>query len=268
MDIHELRQQPHLSFSAINEYLNCGLKYRFSRVDKVQPEFVPDVLVFGRCIHQVLEEFNHQRLIGEIPSLSTLTGIFETCWDKAVEDSHVKYSKGKDFQTLRQEGTALIRQFYENQSADDYQILAIEEPFSIQLDALSYPIIGSVDLIEEDSDGTLIITDYKTAGRAFSQAEIDQNMQLTLYQMAMGQNGFSDRDMILKLDCLIKTQTPKYEQYYTVRNHSDISKLLNVIKSVSKGIAHEVFTPTATGWMCTNCGFKTHCDQWLTGEEQ
>ncbi len=33
LDINELRKQPHLSVSAINTYLECSLKFRFSRVD-------------------------------------------------------------------------------------------------------------------------------------------------------------------------------------------------------------------------------------------
>ena len=263
MDIEELRKQPHLSFSAINEYLMCGLKYWFSRIEKVPPAFVPDNLIFGRCIHQVLEEYNNSRLIGEIPPLPTLTGIFETCWDKAVEEEAIQYSKGKGYKSLRREGAALIKHFYENRQPEDYQILAIEEPFSLEVGGLPYPIIGIIDLIEEDDAGTIIITDYKTTGRSFSQPEVDQNLQLTLYQLAMGQNGFSNRDMILKLDCLIKTQSPKYEQYYTVRAKKDMQRLLNIIQLVLKGISNEVFVPTSTGWMCTNCAYKTYCDQWL-----
>jgi putative RecB family exonuclease len=208
MDIEELRKQPHLSFSAINEYLMCGLKYWFSRIEKISPEFIPDNLIFGKCVHQVLEEYNNCRLIGETPPLPTLISIFETCWDKAVE-------------------------------------------------------LGIIDLIEEDDAGTVIITDYKTSSRSFSQSEVDSNLQLTLYQLAMEQNGYSSRDMLLKLDCLIKTQTPKHEQYYTVRAKEDIQRLLKIIQLVLKGISNEVFLPTSTSWMCTNCPYKSYCDQWL-----
>jgi putative RecB family exonuclease len=263
MDIEELRKQPHLSFSAINEYLMCGLKYWFSRIEKISPEFIPDNLIFGKCVHQVLEEYNNCRLIGEIPPLPTLISIFETCWDKAVEQGTIQYSKGKGYKSLRREGAALIKHFYENRHPDEYSILAIEEPFSLEIDGLSYPIIGIIDLIEEDDAGTVIITDYKTSSRSFSQSEVDSNLQLTLYQLAMEQNGYSSRDMLLKLDCLIKTQTPKHEQYYTVRAKEDIQRLLKIIQLVLKGISNEVFLPTSTSWMCTNCPYKSYCDQWL-----
>jgi RecB family exonuclease len=41
-----------------------------------------------------------------------------------------------------------------------------------------------MDLVEEDSAGTIIITDFKTSVGLFSKDEVDQNQQLTMYQIA------------------------------------------------------------------------------------
>ena len=57
MDLKTMRSMPHLSASAIAEYIDCGLMYRFSRVDKIMPEFRSDALEFGIAIHRVLGEF-------------------------------------------------------------------------------------------------------------------------------------------------------------------------------------------------------------------
>lgn len=264
MDIKELRMQPHLSFSAVNEYLMCGLKYRFSRIDRIQPEFTPDVMIFGKVIHRVCEAYNYECLMGEIPPLPTLVSVFETCWDKAVESEHtVKYSRGKDYQTLRKDGAAMTKEFYENRIADKHQIIAIEEPFSLEIGDLPYPFIGVIDLIEMDNAGGLIITDYKTAGKAYTKAQTDENMQLTLYQIAMRENGYSEIDIRLKLDVLVKTKEPKFQRCPTFRTDEDIQRFLKVIKLAYHGITQEVFIPTTTGWMCNNCQFKSHCQEFL-----
>ena len=47
----EMRQQPHVSFSQLDQYLRCPLKYRFTYVDRVAPDFVPAALAFGSGIH-------------------------------------------------------------------------------------------------------------------------------------------------------------------------------------------------------------------------
>jgi len=58
-----------------------------------------------------------------------------------------------------------------------------EEPFKFYIPGCPIPVIGAIDLVEEDEADTLIITDFKTSSRAYSNAEVDKNFQLTLYQM-------------------------------------------------------------------------------------
>ena len=58
MDIAELRKMPHLSASAINDYIDCGMLYKFGRIDRLPLESVSDALVFGTVIHKVLDEFH------------------------------------------------------------------------------------------------------------------------------------------------------------------------------------------------------------------
>jgi hypothetical protein len=40
MELKELRKKPHLSHSSINMYMECGLQYKFSKIDKLKPQFV------------------------------------------------------------------------------------------------------------------------------------------------------------------------------------------------------------------------------------
>ena len=56
MELSELRQTPHLSASAVSDYLDCSLLYKLGRVDKIKPAFTPDAMEFGSAIHLVLAE--------------------------------------------------------------------------------------------------------------------------------------------------------------------------------------------------------------------
>jgi CRISPR/Cas system-associated exonuclease Cas4 (RecB family) len=131
------------------------------------------------------------------------------------------------------------------------------------------PVIGAIDLVEEDEAGTIIITDFKTSKRSYSASEIDSNMQMTLYQLAAKSNGYAeDRDIILKFDTLIKTLKPKCQSYYTVRTEVDEKRLIKKIRYVWDAISKEIYIPNDCSWKCKTCQYRQHCDQWFLEEER
>ena len=268
MVLSELRQTPHLSASSINEYVECSLLYRFGRIDKLPMEFKSDALEFGTCIHRVLEEFYSARMIGDRMLLKDVHEFFVFKWlEIAKGRTDIKYADGKDYNSYLMYGKDLLSAWYSKLPDDDFTILAIEEAFSFNLPGIDIPIIGAMDLVEEDSAGTLIITDFKTSGRAYSKDEVDQNQQLTMYQIAAKQNGYGNHEILLRFDTLIKTKTPKFEQYWTTRTELDERRLIKKARQVWDGISKEVFVPNDTSWKCKGCAHKQACDAYLEGEE-
>lgn len=220
MELHELKKSLHLSASSIGDYIDCGLLYKLGRIDKLQPEFKSDALEFGTAIHLVLGEFYRQKMVGTVLSIKELQDLFEKHWRANAEGREdIQYAEGKNFETLLLEGKELLTAYYyHNLNDGNYKIIGIEHAFSFTVEGCPVPVIGAVDLLEEDESGTIIITDFKTTGRSYSIDEVDRNFQLTIYQMAMKRNGYPDREIILRFDCLIKTKTKKFEQYYTTRS--------------------------------------------------
>jgi putative RecB family exonuclease len=186
MELNNLKNKPHLSYSALNEYMTCGKKYELSRIKKYKPEFEPDVLIFGKAIHKVLADFNQERMIGNIMPIQDMHEKFELYWFGGAKDNaQIRYSKNKDFVAHLFEGKELLTVFYENfKQTEKNTILAIEEPFEFMIEGLSIPIIGVYDLVEQDEKGTIIISDYKTSGKAYSADDVDNSMQLSMYQIA------------------------------------------------------------------------------------
>jgi len=267
MEISELRQKPHLSASSISDYLDCGLMYKLGRVLKLPPETRPDALEFGSAIHKVIAEYYRNKLEGEIVPLADLLILFEALWKKAAENGlEITYKDGKNAQILLQEGKQLLSTYYRTLPRDNFQILAIEEPFQFTLPNLPVPIIGQMDLVEEDESETIIITDFKTSSHAYSEDEIDKNLQITIYNMAAKANGYKDREMLLRFDCLIKTKICKFEQYYTTRSEIDEMRAMKKIRHVWEGISKGVFIPNES-WKCKGCQFKNACDEWFSKED-
>lgn len=269
MELQELRNNEHLSASSIGDYLDCGLLFKFGRVDKLKPEGKSDAMEFGSAIHLVMADIYQSRLTGIELSIKEIQESFEKHWTRLVKNSvDLQYSEGKDFETLLLEGKELLTTYYHKRPKADFRIIAIEESFSFLVKGCSIPIIGAIDLIEEDEGNTIILTDHKTSSRAYSRDEVDRNFQLTLYQLALRSLGYEDREILLKFDCFIKTKTPKFEQYYTTRSEVDEKRAIRKIVEVQNGISKGVFIPndSPSNWKCKGCAFKKSCDEWFIKE--
>ncbi len=264
MELSELRKTPHLSASSINDYVECGLLYKFGKIDKIPIDFKSDNLVFGSVIHYVIEEFYTAKMFGDKLSLKILQDCFEVNWIDAVrKDKPIQYSKENTFESLKLMGKELLSAWYHGLPDDDFTVIGTEKAFSVNLPGIDIPIIGAMDLVEEDAN-TIIITDFKTSARSYSADEVDKNMQILLYQVAAKLNGYKDRDILLRLDVLVKTKKPKFEQYYTMRSELDEIRLIKKVQTVWNGIKKGVFIPNDQSWKCKTCAYKPACDEWFT----
>ena len=107
-------------------------------------------------------------MTGNKIALEDLQAIFEDYWREDAEDNKfISYSTGKDFKKLLAEGKSLLETFYREIPQKGFTILSIEEPFEFDIDGIDAPMIGVMDLVEEDEEGTVVITEYKTTAKAF-----------------------------------------------------------------------------------------------------
>ena len=262
--LQELRKKPHLSASSINSYIDCSLAYKFSKIDFIPQEFQSDAQILGSCIHKALEFFHNERANNNKLPLSMIHETFENVWRfEAAENTRIQYKAGNSYENLLSLGKSLLTTYYSNLPDENYTVIGVEVPFSLNIEGLPIPIIGAVDLIEKDDSGTLIITDFKTASKAYSSADIDNSFQLAVYYLAFKTNGYSDREILLKFDCLIKTKKPKFEQYYTIRTDEDETMAIKKIMAVWDGICKGVFIPNNNSWRCTGCAYTKNCQEWL-----
>src|SRR5262249_49029206 len=78
-----------------------------------------------------------------------------------------------------------------------------------------YPVQGFVDRIARARDGAIEIQDYKTSARAPTQAQVDEDRQLALYQIGVGARFGADRPVRLvwrylrQRRTLVSTRTPE-----------------------------------------------------------
>ena len=114
MKLNEFRKGPHLSASAIGDYMECSLSYRFSRIDKLKPEFKSDNMEFGSCIHKALADFHQERMMGTILTREQLQERFIYHWTiRASENKEIKYRPENSFKSLLEQGKSLLEVYHE-----------------------------------------------------------------------------------------------------------------------------------------------------------
>ena len=165
--------------------------------------------------------------------------------------------------SILSEGKELLKTFYQNKPRDKFKVMGTEVPFELHLVGVPVPVIGSMDLVLQDTAGNIIIVDHKTLSRSLTKEDVNNSLQLTIYYMAAKQNGFTQNEILLRYDALIKTRVPKFEQYYTSRNQHDEIKAVKKIQHVWKAIEKEIFIPHDGTWKCNYCPFKSQCDNWF-----
>src|SRR5208283_5347179 len=74
-------EKPHLSYSQINMYLTCPLKYKYHYIDHIEPPFVSSALVFGSCIHEAVGAFYQSCLEGDPLSPSQVHDVYRQSWE-------------------------------------------------------------------------------------------------------------------------------------------------------------------------------------------
>ena len=251
------------SLSQIQTYLGCALKYRFQYIDKTPKPWRAAALAFGSSIHAAVEFFQRLRFEGKTPDVAEVLRIFEADW-AAQNTEAVLYAEWESAEGLLKQGKAMLSLYVEAQAAA--RPVAIEQPFELELadpetgECLDVRLRGIFDLVE---DGDVLV-DLKTAGRAISPDDLERHLQLSTYALVYFL--LQGRVPALRLDCLLKTKTPRLERYETSRSVEDLGWTARLIQGVAKAIETEHFFPNPS-WRCSDCEYFAHCQRWRGQEE-
>ncbi len=246
----------HLSYSQINCYLTCPLRYKFQYVDKIAPTFTAAALAFGSAIHESVAAFYQTRLEGDELRPDQMMDVYMDSWRRAEK---VKFFNGDNEDSLGEKATQLIQTVRVDVDTG-IEILGVEEFFEFPLGGLP-PLQGFIDLIEQSADGTATIVDLKTAAKKPSSANVQANLQLTCYAVGAESLGFDPDQINLRLDVLLKTKAPEMVLLETRIAEEDRHRFIRLVYGVWSGIEREVFFPRQD-WHCSQCAWATECKEW------
>jgi putative RecB family exonuclease len=269
--VKALSDQLHLSHSQMFTYLACSLKYLFRYVLGLPPEKISLALPFGSAIHKAIEHYYRALQEGGQAPLKHLQELFSERLSHELTEKKdlVVYKKdAPDMDSAIRLGCDMLEAFHTSIDLDGWQVVAVELPLSATLygpDGVptDFNLIGVIDLLLQDSTGNLLIVDHKTAARAKSQADVDADLQMTIYSYLLAANRyvFPTASVQCRFDVLRKLKAPKLEHYYTQRTAESRKRLAKIATHVLHGIETDVFIPNRS-WMCADCEHAAVCADW------
>ena len=163
-----------LSYSQISRYQTCPLWYKLQYIDKLKPK-ERFYLSFGDIIHQCAEYF-FKIPVPPPPTLEKLLQFYENNWISEGYESPEQEQQYKEY------GKQLLADFQRIHSADFKMPLAVEQQFYVNIQGTV--LGGKIDRIDKLGDGVSIV-DYKTSKDIFTTDHLEQDLQLTFYQLAV-----------------------------------------------------------------------------------
>jgi putative RecB family exonuclease len=178
---------PTYSHSRLESYKNCPQQFKLHYIDKIEIEEEGVEAFMGSRAHEALEKLYKDIRMTKVPTLDELLAYYEEQWDKNWHDGIKIVRKEYLPAHYKEVGRKAVAEYYEqHRPFDESRTIALEYKVAFPIDeAGEYTILGYVDRIAVARDGTYEIHDYKTSGRLPTQAQIDKDRQLALYQIAV-----------------------------------------------------------------------------------
>jgi len=242
----------YLSYSQIETFRLCPLHYKLRYLLNI-PTPTSASLSFGVSMHNALHDFYERHATGETVTKSMLLELLEKRWQKAGYEN-VRYES-----EMKKRGEGYLSDYFDKEFHKTTVIAALEQPFTIPVsyEGHTIKIGGKIDRVDILPDGRLEIIDYKT-GRMPSKREVDANLQLSMYALAVSQIpaipfGKQPSDITLSL-YFFDTQT----KMSTTRSAEQLEKEKATIIDIAKQIEMSDFKCSGNQ-LCADCEYKLFC---------
>ncbi|HKA24588.1 MAG TPA: PD-(D/E)XK nuclease family protein [Candidatus Eisenbacteria bacterium] len=251
------------SHSRLTSYENCPLKYRLRYVDEVDIERRETVESFvGRRVHETLQYLHDRHTEGALLTLQEILTHLDNAWEREWHPRVLVVRAGRRVGDYRDMATRCVTNYYRlnhpfNRGVTVGTELAVVFVLDFDRDV---HIKGYIDRLVRLAPGMYEIHDYKTSRRMPSQAYLDRDRQLALYQMAIHQMMADARQVRLVWHYLAhgrnvrSTRTP--ESLDVLRRDT-----LRLIDRIERATRRRDF-PAFRSALCDWCDFRAMCPAW------
>lgn len=251
------------SYSALDTFLTCPLKYKLSQIDRIKTPKSKEQF-FGTLLHNTLKIVHAPGILS--PTLEQALDFYSKNWNAEV------FADETEERSAFAQGVAMLQDYYKKNDPAKINIVDLESRFQVEIgpvksDAASdhgakeenHIVSGIIDRIDKTGDGYEII-DYKTTRKLPSQEKVDNDLQLSIYLA-----GFLKR-YPKEINNLDKIKVSLYYLKHGVKLSStrtleQVKKSEELMLDLIAQINESKFEPTISG-LCDWCGYQNICPMW------
>ncbi|MDZ7611687.1 MAG: PD-(D/E)XK nuclease family protein [Candidatus Moranbacteria bacterium] len=241
------------SYSALNSFQTCPLKYKFEAIDKIKSKRKSPEAQFGTLIHSVMKFIHSGNFL--LPTQKEALEYFTKNWIADVFKD--EFQERSAFA----QGVRIIQDYYKKNDPNKIKIVDLESRFTVDLpqEGDKHIISGIIDRIDKTANGFEII-DYKTSNKLPSQATVDDDLQLLIYLMAFLKRypKLSNQPEKVNLSLYyLKHGTKLTTQKTKQQLEEEKIRIFDLLEEIQ----NSDFQPKVTA-LCDWCDFQEICPMW------
>ena len=238
------------SASRLKSLLQCPRQYAYAYRNGI-PAVPTAPLVFGRVMHETLRLVGERHISsGALPSLAEMESTLNDLWSAALETELPFFGpRQPTAQGYLALGQRMLDAFHRDY-APKPPPLAVG--FAIEFSLGERSFVGTVDRVEE-SDGGLVVVDYKSGQRKPSPSEAATDVGVTLTALALRQT------LGLAVESVEYRFLRDGSHIPAVRNESDFDYLLVEVLPHAERILQGGEWLPRPGFWCRYCDYRELC---------
>ena len=244
-----IRGNVQISPSRVETFTKCGLRWLLEAAVGVRSPGVAQHL--GVVIHAAAALAAEGTDDGEVA--------------KRIDELWQHLDFGSSWYSARQraQAEAMVTKFLDWHRGNPRELVAVEQQLRVSMGEIT--ITGQVDRLERDEDGAAIVVDLKTGTSRPSDADLDRNPQLGVYQLAVLLGAFEQFGLaepggaeLVQVGKAGLKASVRVQAQRGLRSDPDPEWARELVETVAAGMAGPVFRATANPG-CRVCPVASSC---------
>lgn len=243
-----------LSPSKVSTFKDCALAFRFSAIDKLpEPPSMPAVK--GTTVHRALELLFGAEPADRTPELAQEC-LAEALLEMRSVQEYVDLGMDEAAQlAFADDAGTMVERYFDLEDPRTIQPVGLEMMLEAQVGGVV--VRGIIDRLEEDAEGQLVVTDYKTGRTPSVQQEQSRlggvHFYAFLCQQVLGRLPARIQLVYLGNQPQVITTTPSEQSARGVEK-----KVAAIWAAVERACEHDDFRPKQSA-LCNWCAFTAYC---------